>query len=201
MLPSFLERAGTTPDRGTITGLITVLVEGDDMNEPIADAVRGILDGHIVLSRQLAHRNHYPSVDILQSVSRAMVDIVPPDHFQSARRVMELVSVYRDAEDLINIGAYQKGSNPEIDLAIQMTPTINAFLKQRIQEAFPYQESLDQMMDIAKQCEPRRPGPANQSPANQPPAAPTQQRTSPQPKKPPLSTTSKPPATARGGPS
>ncbi|MGC9327753.1 MAG: hypothetical protein ACP5I1_08975, partial [Candidatus Hinthialibacter sp.] len=149
---------------------------------------------------------HYPSVDILQSVSRAMVDIVPPDHFQSARRIMEIVSVYRDAEDLINIGAYQKGSNPEIDLAIQMTPTINAFLKQRIQEAFPYQESLQQMMDIAQQCEIRRPGsahqnPAQQSPAAQPPTKPAQPQPASQPKKPQLSTTPKPPAAARGGPS
>ena len=156
MLPSFLERAGTTPEGGTITGLLTVLVEGDDMNEPIADAVRGILDGHIVLSRALAHKNHYPSVDILQSVSRAMVDIVPPDQFQSARRLVEVSSVYSDAEDLINIGAYQKGSNPQIDLAIQMTPPINDFLKQGISEAFKYPDSIKMMMDIAKLCDARR---------------------------------------------
>ncbi len=159
MLPSFLERAGTTPGEGTITGLITVLVEGDDMNEPIADAVRGILDGHIVLSRDLAHRNHYPSVDILQSVSRAMVDIVPEDHYTAARRISEITSVYRDAEDLINIGAYQRGSNPEIDLAIDMIPTINAFLKQRINEAFPFEDSLDQLMKIFAQCAPRKVAP------------------------------------------
>lgn len=165
MLPSFLERAGTTPEGGTITGLITVLVEGDDMNEPIADAVRGILDGHIVLSRQLAHRNHYPSVDILQSISRVMVDIVPDDHFQAARKIAEITSVYRDAEDLINIGAYQRGSNPQIDLAIQMMPVINTFLRQAIKEAVPYSEGLAQMMEIARQCETRKaPAPAKPAP-------------------------------------
>ena len=155
MLPAFLERAGTTPGEGTITGLFTVLVEGDDMNEPIADAVRGILDGHIVLSRQLAHKNHYPSVDVLQSISRAMVDIVPEDQVFAARRVCEVSSTYRDAEDLINIGAYQRGSNAEIDLAIEMIPTINAFLKQGIRESIPYEQSIKQMQDIARQCAPR----------------------------------------------
>ncbi len=150
LLPSFLERAGTTPDKGTITGLFTVLVEGDDMNEPIADATRGILDGHIVLSRQLAHKNHYPSVDILQSISRVMVDIVPEEQVNAARRIAEVTSVYRDAEDLINIGAYQQGTNPEIDLAIKMIPTINDFLKQGIRESIPYEESTKQMTDIAQ---------------------------------------------------
>jgi flagellum-specific ATP synthase len=156
LLPAFLERAGTTPEGGTITGLFTVLVEGDDMNEPIADTTRGILDGHIVLSRRLAHRNHYPSVDILQSVSRVMVDIVPEEHVMSARRINQVVSTYRDAEDLINIGAYQRGSNQEIDLAIEMMPTINAFLQQRIRESVSYEDSLKQLIDIASQCVPRR---------------------------------------------
>ncbi|MEW6237692.1 MAG: FliI/YscN family ATPase [Candidatus Omnitrophota bacterium] len=160
LLPSFLERAGTTPDAGTITGLFTVLVEGDDMNEPIADAVRGILDGHIVLSRKLAHKNHYPSVDILQSISRVMVDIVPEEQVLSARRLMEITSIYRDAEDLINIGAYQRGSNPEIDLAMEMLPTIDAFLKQGIQENVPYAQSVKQLLAIARQCAPRKPAPA-----------------------------------------
>ena len=157
MLPSFLERAGTTPDQGSITGLITVLVEGDDMNEPVADAVRGILDGHIVLTRPLAHRNHYPSIDILQSISRVMVDIVPEAQVMNARRLNEVTSTYRDAEDLINIGAYQKGSNPEIDLAIEMTPLINAFLKQGIRESYSYEDAVKQMSALAQQCAPRRP--------------------------------------------
>lgn len=156
LLPAFLERAGTTPGRGTITALFTVLVEGDDMNEPIADAVRGILDGHIVLTRQLAHRNHYPSVDILQSISRVMVDIVPEEQVLAARRLCEVTSVHRNAEDLINIGAYQRGSNPEIDLAIEMIPTINAFLKQGIREAVPYENSIEQMTAIARQAAPRK---------------------------------------------
>ncbi|RJP19903.1 MAG: FliI/YscN family ATPase [Candidatus Omnitrophota bacterium] len=159
LLPSFLERAGTTPDEGTVTGLFTVLVEGDDMNEPIADATRGILDGHIVLSRQLAHKNHYPSVDVLQSISRVMVDIVPENQVTSARRLAEVTSIYRDAEDLINIGAYQKGTNLEIDLAIDMIPTINAFLKQGIREAVPYDDSVKQMMDIAQKCALRKAAP------------------------------------------
>lgn len=151
MLPSFLERAGTTPGEGTITGLFTVLVEGDDMNEPVADAVRGILDGHIVLSRQLAHKNHYPSIDILQSISRVMVDIVPEAQVKSARRICEVTSTYRDAEDLINIGAYQRGSNPDIDMAIEMTPFITQFLRQGIHEPVDPQESIKQMTGLAKQ--------------------------------------------------
>ncbi len=156
LLPSFLERAGTTPGQGTITGLFTVLVEGDDMNEPVADAVRGILDGHIVLSRNLAHKNHYPSVDVLQSISRVMVDIVPSEQVESARRICEVISTHRDAEDLINIGAYQRGSNPEIDLSIEMTPTINAFLRQGIHEAVPYEEAVQQMENISLQCFPKK---------------------------------------------
>lgn len=156
LLPSFLERAGTTPGGGTITGLFTVLVEGDDMNEPIADATRGILDGHIVLSRQLAHRNHYPSVDVLQSISRVMVDIVPDEQTQAARRINQVISTYRDAEDLINIGAYQRGSNPEIDLAIEMIPEINEFLQQGIRESVPYDQSAKKMEEIAAQCAVRR---------------------------------------------
>lgn len=137
--------------------MFTVLVEGDDMNEPVADAVRGILDGHIVLSRALAHKNHYPSVDILQSISRVMVDIVPEEQVMAARRICEVTSTYRDAEDLINIGAYQKGSNPEIDLAMNMVQSINLFLKQGIYAPQPYQESVQQMMGLAEQCN-RRPG-------------------------------------------
>lgn len=160
LLPSFMERAGTSEGEGSITALFTVLVEGDDMNEPIADAARGILDGHIVLSRDLAHRNHYPSVDVLQSISRVMVDITPPEQTQSARRINRVLATYRDSEDLINIGAYQKGSNPEIDLAIDMKPTIDAFLQQGISESFPYAESSAQMIDIAGMCSPRAAAPA-----------------------------------------
>lgn len=112
-LPKLLERAGTS-SKGSITGIYTVLVDGDDFNEPISDAVRGILDGHIVLSRNLANRNHYPAIDVLSSISRLMNDIVSPKHSQLAGRVKSILSVYKEAEDLINIGAYSKGNNQRL---------------------------------------------------------------------------------------
>jgi flagellum-specific ATP synthase len=142
MLPKLLERAGTSSHRGTITGLYTVLVEGDDMNEPIADTVRSILDGHIVLSRDLAHQNHYPAIDVLKSVSRVMDDIADLDHKHHAGRIKEVMATYRKAEDLINIGAYAAGSNAGIDLAIKMIDTINHFLRQGIHEETTYEESV-----------------------------------------------------------
>ncbi len=141
LLPIMLERSGAS-DKGTITGLYTILVDADDMNEPIADAVRGILDGHIVLSRELAHKNHYPCVDVLQSISRVMIDIVDNVHFESAQKLKETVATYRSAEDLINIGAYVKGTNPKIDYAIQMIDKINLFLKQGIKEKREYRQTL-----------------------------------------------------------
>lgn len=160
LLPSYLERAGTSETDGSITALITVLVEGDDMNEPIADATRGILDGHFVLTRQLAHKGHYPSIDILQSVSRVMVDIVTPQQQQAARALNQTYSVYKDAEDLINIGAYQKGSNAEIDMAIERFPEITAFLQQGIQEKFTMEDSVTQLQQIASKCLRKAPSPA-----------------------------------------
>ena len=120
ILPKLLERPGKT-HKGSITGLYTVLVDNDDMNEPIADAVRSILDGHIVLSRRLAHKNHYPAIDILESISRVMTKIVTPEQQQIAMKARELLATYREAEDLINIGAYVKGSNPKIDESIKKT--------------------------------------------------------------------------------
>ncbi len=150
MLPGFLERAGTQDGDGSITGLFTVLVEGDDMNEPVADAVRGILDGHIVLTRQLAMRNHYPAVDVQQSISRLMIDIVPEDHFRSARRLVQVLSVYRESEDLINIGAYQKGSNPQIDLSIKMIGPIEEFLRQGIRESSTFEQTVSQLTALAQ---------------------------------------------------
>ncbi|SDZ74192.1 type III secretion system ATPase, FliI/YscN [Desulfuromusa kysingii] len=134
-LPKLLERAGSFKGKGSITGLYTVLVEGDDMNEPIADAVRSILDGHIVLSRDLAARNHYPSIDILTSASRVMRDIVSPEHMQLGGRVREILATYKEAEDLINIGAYIEGSNGKIDYAISQIEAITAFLQQGMNEA------------------------------------------------------------------
>ena len=142
MLPKLLERAGTSCHRGTITGLYTVLVEGDDMNEPVADAVRSILDGHIVLTRDLANQNHYPAIDILKSISRVMEDITELDHKHHVGKVKEVLATYRKAEDLINIGAYAAGSNPNIDFAIQMINPINNYLKQGIHEETNLEESI-----------------------------------------------------------
>jgi len=141
LLPKLLERAGTA-EQGAITALYTVLVEGDDTNEPIADTVRGILDGHIILSRDLAAQNHYPAIDVLGSVSRVMTEIVPPEHLKAAGGLREMLAVFREARDLINIGAYQPGSNPQIDRAIALVPKINAFLKQAVNEPVSYEEAI-----------------------------------------------------------
>jgi flagellum-specific ATP synthase len=132
-LPKLLERAGTS-ETGTITALYTVLVDGDDMNEPVADAVRAILDGHIVLSRRLASANQFPAVDVLASVSRVMPDVTTPEHFAAASKVRDMMATYREAEDLINIGAYVAGSNPRVDLAIARHETIRSFMRQGINE-------------------------------------------------------------------
>ena len=133
ILPKLLERPGKTKV-GSITGLYTVLVDNDDMNEPIADAVRSILDGHIVLSRRLAHKNHYPAIDILESISRVMPKIVTKEERITANKARELLATYREAEDLINIGAYVKGSNPKIDISIQKHPDLESFLIQDMNE-------------------------------------------------------------------
>lgn len=144
-LPKLLERAGTSP-KGSITGFYTVLVDGDDMNEPIADAVRGILDGHIVLDRNLAHKGHFPAIDVLASVSRVMKDIVPDNQQDSAEKLKRLLSVYRDSEDLINIGAYQQGSNPEIDTSIEYIQSIWDYTKQKVMEKVNYEEAQEQLI-------------------------------------------------------
>ena len=145
MLPQLLERAGTSAREGSITGLYTVLVEGGDMDEPVTDAVRGILDGHIVLSRDLAMQNHYPAIDVLQSISRVMSEIVDPRHLAHAGRLKSLLATYRKSEDLINIGAYVAGSNPAIDEAVNKIDTINHFLRQPYEESTPLNESLERM--------------------------------------------------------
>lgn len=134
ILPKLLERAGKTGN-GSITGIYTVLVDNDDMNEPIADAVRSILDGHIVLSRRLAHKNHYPAIDILESISRVMPKIVTTEQRKIAMKAREILATYREAEDLVNIGAYVKGSNPKIDEAIKKHPNLESFLIQDLEEA------------------------------------------------------------------
>jgi FliI/YscN family ATPase len=129
MLPELLERAGPG-QRGTITALYTVLVEADDMNEPIADAVRATLDGHIVLSRELANRNHYPAIAVTESVSRLMRDVVSPEHHEAASRFRELLAAWEDARDLISIGAYESGTNPQVDRALELLGPMRQFLRQ-----------------------------------------------------------------------
>lgn len=147
MLPAFLERAGTS-DKGSITGMFTVLVEGDDMDEPIADAVRSILDGHIVLSRKLAHRNHYPAIDVLESISRCMPDVVSPEHQKTVGRVKDLMAAYRENEDLIQIGAYAQGSNDRVDRAIKMFEPMRSFLCQDKTEQSARSESFARLCQI-----------------------------------------------------
>jgi flagellum-specific ATP synthase len=134
LLPKLLERAGMTSHSGSITGLYTVLVEADDMNEPVGDTVRAILDGHIVLSRDLAAQNHYPPIDVLESVSRLMTDLASPQHKAACGEVKDMLSAYRGARDLINIGAYVKGTDPRIDRALKHVDSINVFLRQKIDE-------------------------------------------------------------------
>jgi len=147
-MPRLLERVGNSSNKGSITGLYTVLVEGDDMNEPVADTVRSIVDGHIVLSRDLAARNHYPAIDILRSVSRVMGDVVSREHLKLARRMLEYKAVYEEARDLINIGAYVAGNNPQIDTAVRYIDAINAFLRQEIDEKVGIDETLNRMRRI-----------------------------------------------------
>ena len=148
LLPKLLERAGTSDHNGTITGLYTVLVEGDDMNEPIADAARSILDGHIVLTRELADQNHYPAIDVLKSVSRVMDDIAALQHKHNAGRFKEMLAIYRKSEDLINIGAYVSGSNPKIDRAISKIDQMNKYMRQDIRENIDFEVSLQQLEKI-----------------------------------------------------
>jgi flagellum-specific ATP synthase len=145
MLPKLLERSGTGP-KGSITAFYTVLVDGDDMNEPIADAVRGILDGHIVLDRSLANKGHYPAIDVLSSVSRVMKEIVSDEHIEAAAHLKRLLSIYKDSEDLINIGAYQKGSNPEIDLALQNIQSIWDYTKQRTNDKLTFDDAQERLL-------------------------------------------------------
>ncbi|MBP1763161.1 MAG: ATPase, FliI/YscN family [Firmicutes bacterium] len=148
MLPKLLERSGTA-GTGSITGIYTVLVDGDDMNEPIADCVRSVLDGHIVLSRDLAAQNHYPAIDILQSVSRLMMELADEDHLLAAQKTRSLLSAYKEAEDLINIGAYVTGSNSIIDQAITLRPGINSFLQQTIYEKNSMQDTFAAIKKIS----------------------------------------------------
>lgn len=148
MMPKLVERAGNFSGQGSITAIYTILVEGDDVTEPISDHARSLLDGHIVLSRDIAHRNHYPAIDVLGSVSRLMNEIAVKGHKAVAGKIRELLAVYREAEDLINIGAYSKGSNPRIDEAIQRIDKINKFLIQGVEEQFGFEDTIQQLAGI-----------------------------------------------------
>ncbi|MDE7404000.1 MAG: flagellar protein export ATPase FliI [Lachnospiraceae bacterium] len=146
-MPKLLERAGRS-DKGSITGLYTVLVDGDDFNEPITDTARSILDGHIMLNRKLAHKNHYPAIDVLQSISRCMSQIAEREHKNCAGKLKNILATYNEAEDLINIGAYKSGSNPGIDYAIRKIDEVNRFLLQDVNDKFTFEESVSLMKEI-----------------------------------------------------
>ncbi len=146
-MPKLLERSGNF-SRGSITGVYTVLVEGDDTNEPIADTVRGILDGHIVLSRQLANSNHYPAIDVSASISRLMTEIVSPEHRQLASRIRDIMSVYEKNADLVSIGAYKPGTNRKLDFAMSKIDAVNGFLTQDVNEAFSYDQCVAEMAKL-----------------------------------------------------
>ena len=153
MLPRLLERTGTS-DKGSITAFYTVLVEGDDMNEPISDTVRGILDGHLVLTRNLANKNHYPSIDILASISRLMTEVASQEHLQNAGILKQAMANYREAEDLINIGAYVRGSRPEVDYAISKIQKINEFIRQGMYEKAPFEDTVRRLKSIFAETKP-----------------------------------------------
>ncbi|MBQ7669070.1 MAG: flagellar protein export ATPase FliI [Clostridia bacterium] len=151
-LPKLLERAGNS-DKGSITGLYTVLVDGDDLTEPVTDTARGILDGHIVLSRAIANKNRYPAIDVLASISRVMPDVTTEEHRNYAGEIKRIMAVYKESEDLINIGAYVKGSNPEIDEAIKKMVLINKFLTQKVGENISEEETFNMMKNIVEGTE------------------------------------------------
>jgi FliI/YscN family ATPase len=151
LLPKIFERAGCFP-RGSITGFFTVLVEGDDFTEPICDAVRAILDGHIILSRQLGAMGHYPAIDVLQSVSRLSSRVAPPEQRAATQVLREALAAYERSEDLINLGAYVAGSNPKVDLAIAMRPQLLEFLRQPASEPTEFSDTLRRLVDLAGQA-------------------------------------------------
>ncbi len=152
LLPRLVERAGNFTSGGSITGFYTVLVEGDDMNDPVADSVRSLLDGHVVLSRDLAWRNHYPCIDILSSVSRLMPDLLAQSFMEKAGRIRDWLATYQKAEDMINIGAYVKGSNPKIDMALKKIDAVNSFLIQRSEERVTVEAALSAVEELTKDC-------------------------------------------------
>lgn len=147
-LPRLLERAGTSEGEGSITGFYTILAEGDDVNDPIADAARAILDGHIILSREIASQGHYPAIDVLSSVSRVMTDVVTPEHRKYAMKVKSTLATYKKAYDLISIGAYKAGSDPKVDHAIKVIDKVNNFLRQDIPETVNYENCLQELFSL-----------------------------------------------------
>ncbi|MCA9310137.1 MAG: FliI/YscN family ATPase [Phycisphaerales bacterium] len=155
MLPTLLERAGPVEGGGSITGVYTILVEGDDMTEPIADAARGILDGHVILSRRLAQQGRFPAVDVLDSISRVANDICSADHAEARRTIGRLLAAYRDAEDLIQIGAYSSGADALTDVAIEMRPRLMALLEQRVDECASFEDSRQALLALASEAEAR----------------------------------------------
>ncbi len=149
LMQKTMERAGTS-DVGSITGLYTVLVEGDDFNEPISDTARGILDGHVILSRKIASTGHYPAIDILESISRLRKEVISPEHNIAAYELQSIMAAYRGAEDLISVGAYQKGTNPKIDRAIRLNDLINFFLRQKTDEFIDFDQTVEALLAISK---------------------------------------------------
>jgi flagellum-specific ATP synthase len=152
MLPVLLERAGRT-ETGSITAFYTVLAEGDDMTEPVTDAVRAILDGHIMLSRRIAQRGHYPAIDVTDSISRLAVDLIDPEHLRAARKVVQLVAVFKEVEDLVNIGAYVTGANVDQDVAVAMRDPIDQFLRQDINEESRFAAAKVSLLELYRKIE------------------------------------------------
>ena len=148
-LQKVLERAGNSP-RGSITALYTVLMEGDDISDPIVDIVRGIVDGHIFLSRKVAEMNHYPAIDVLGSISRLMSAIATPEHKEAAGKMRKILAMYRENKDLIDVGMYQPGSNPKLDIAIEMMPQVNAFLQQRTTDIVSMDTTISTLVDMMR---------------------------------------------------
>jgi flagellum-specific ATP synthase len=169
LLPKLVERAGRA-ERGSITAFYSVLVEGDDTNEPVSDTVRGLLDGHVVLSRRLASQAHWPAIDVLESISRLFPDITPPEQRAAAQTIRELMAAYRDHEDLISIGAYRAGANPTVDAAIAMRDEINRFLRQAIDEQSSVEKARGELLKLAQRCQTARKPPAAPAPPVKPAA-------------------------------
>lgn len=184
LLPRLVERAGRA-SQGTITAFYSVLVEADDPTEPVSDAMRGLLDGHIWLSRSLAARGHYPAVDVLESLSRLMPDLVSPEHLKSAQTIRELLAAYRDQEDLISIGAYRRGSNPTVDTAIELREDIHRLLRQPIEERSIFEDAQKALLELAAKAEQMRQKKPSGSPGSSVPAS-APSRPAPQRPAPPL---------------